>query len=88
MSAGAHRTTLSLTVPDATRLRLDELARRTGRSEAALVSDAVGDYVERELATLDAVGRGLADMDAGRVTPHEQAMARLRAAIAGVASDE
>ena len=32
--------------------------------------------VERELAIIEGIERGLADMKAGRVTPHEEVMAR------------
>lgn len=67
-----------------TKARLEELARHTRRSKSFLAGEAITDYVERELAIVEGIKRGLADMEAGRVTPHEQAMDRIRRTIARV----
>ena len=48
---------------------------------AALAAEAVASYVERESCILDAIARGLADMKAGRLVPHDEAMDELDAAI-------
>lgn len=67
---------------DATAAKLDDLARRTGRSRLVLAEEAVAGYVDREFEIIAGVERGLADMAAGRVTPHDEAMRQIRATIA------
>jgi predicted transcriptional regulator len=42
----------------------------------------VASYVERESHILDGIARGLADMKAARLVPHDEAMDELDAAIA------
>ncbi|MFD1960620.1 hypothetical protein ACFSHP_19405 [Novosphingobium panipatense] len=37
--------------------------------------------MNRELRIIEGIQRGLADMEAGRVTPHKEAMDRIDAAI-------
>jgi predicted transcriptional regulator len=44
--------------------------------------------VDRELVVIDGIKRGLEDMNAGRLIPHEAAMHRLRATVARVAKQE
>jgi predicted transcriptional regulator len=61
--------------------KLSELSARTRQSAAALAAEAVASYVERESHILDAIARGLADMKAGRLVPHDEAMDELDAAI-------
>ncbi len=46
-----------------------------------LAAEAVESYVNRELRIIEGIQRGLADMEAGRVTPHKEAMDRIDAAI-------
>ena len=62
--------------------KLDRLADGTGRSRTYLAAQAVSAYVERELPIVEGIQRGLADVAAGRVTPHEEAMAKVDAMIA------
>jgi predicted transcriptional regulator len=62
--------------------KLSELSARTRQPAAALAAEAVAAYVERESHILDAIARGLADMKAGRLAPHDEAMNQLDAAIA------
>jgi predicted transcriptional regulator len=62
--------------------KLTELSARTHRTAAELAAEAVVSYVEHESRTLDGIARGLADMKAGRIVPHDQAMDELDAAIA------
>ncbi|MGO9171103.1 MAG: CopG family ribbon-helix-helix protein [Rhodomicrobium sp.] len=61
--------------------KLSELSERTRQPAAALAAEAVASYVERESRILDAIARGLADMKAGRLVPHDEAMDELDAAI-------
>lgn len=62
--------------------KLGRIARETGRSRSRLAAQAVTVFVDRELQVVDGVRRGLADMKAGRVVPHEEVMAEGRAIIA------
>jgi predicted transcriptional regulator len=41
-------------------------------------------HVEREAEIIEGIERGLADMKAGRLVPHDEAMARLEATISVV----
>ncbi len=59
--------------------KLGRLAEGTRRSRSDL-AEAVAAYVDRELQIIDGIRRGLADVEAGRVVPHKEAMARLEAA--------
>jgi len=44
-------------------------------------AEAVETYVDRELAIIEGIERGLADVEAGRTVSHEDAMASLRQVI-------
>jgi predicted transcriptional regulator len=61
--------------------KLDQLAGDTRRSRSFLAADAVASYVDRELAIIDGIQRGLADAKAGRVISHDKAMAELDAVV-------
>lgn len=62
--------------------KLTELAQHTRRSKSFLASEAIADYVERELTIVGKIQRGLEDMKAGRVTMHEEVMAEIDEVIA------
>lgn len=66
--------TMTIRLSSATKEKLAELAQHTRRTKSFLASEAIADYVERELAIVAGVQRGLADMEAGRVTPHRDVM--------------
>ena len=70
-------TTLTLRLADETRAGLDALARQTGRSTSLLVGEAITAYVARELTIVQEIERGLADMQAERVVPHDDVMAEI-----------
>lgn len=65
-----------------TKAKLAELSQHTRRTKSFLAGEAITDYVERELAIVAGIHRGLADMEAGRVTPHDEVMAELDEIIA------
>jgi len=44
-------------------------------------------YVDRELAIIEGIERGLADVEAGRTVSHEDAMASLRQVIDAAADN-
>jgi predicted transcriptional regulator len=61
--------------------KLDRIAAETQRSRSFLAGEAVAAYVDRELEIIDGIKHGMADAAAGRVVPHEQAIAEMREVI-------
>lgn len=76
-------TTMTIRVTPDLKEKLGRLANNTHRTRSYLAAEAVESYVNRELRIIEGIQRGLADMEAGSVTPHKQAMDRIDAAIAG-----
>lgn len=74
-------TTLSIRVPVDVSAKLARLAAGTRRSRSYLAAEAVAAYVERELAIIEGVEQGLADVAAERTVPHDVAMAEIDALI-------
>ncbi len=70
-------TTLTVRVSPELKERLGKLAERTRRTKSFLAGEAIAGYVERELEIVAGIERGLADMKAGRVVPHEEVMAEI-----------
>jgi predicted transcriptional regulator len=77
----SDRGTLTLRLSPELKERLGSLAQRTNRTRSFLASEAIADYVDRELRILEGVQRGLDDMRAGRVVSHAEAMQRVRRTI-------
>jgi predicted transcriptional regulator len=77
-----NSTTLTVRISPDVKKRLGRLADRTRRTKSFLAGEAIADFVDRELAIIDGIRRGLEDMQAGRVVSHKQAMRRLRATVA------
>jgi predicted transcriptional regulator len=77
----ATSTTLTVRVSPEVKKRLGRLAGHTKRTSSYLAGEAIADFVDRELAIVEGIKRGIDDMNAGRVTPHKTAMRRLRATI-------
>ena len=75
-------TTMTIRVRPDVKEKLDRIASGTQRSKSFLAGEAVAAYVERELEIIDGIKRGMADVAAGRVVPHEQVMAEARQIIA------
>lgn len=67
----ADSTTLTLRLPAETKNQLAKLAGYTRRTQSFLGAEAITDYVARELAVVEAITRGRADVRVGRVTPHD-----------------
>ena len=74
-------TTMTIRVRPDVKEKLDRIASDTQRSKSFLAGEAVAAYVERELEIIDGIKRGMADAAAGRVVPHDEAMAEIYAAI-------
>lgn len=77
----AGSTTLTVRLSAEVKQRLGRLAGHTKRTKSYLAGEAITDFVERELAIVEGIKRGLDDMRAGRVTPHGEAMRKLRAGV-------
>ncbi|WP_119391549.1 CopG family ribbon-helix-helix protein [Taklimakanibacter lacteus] len=67
-------TTMTIRVSPEVKRKLDRLASNTRRSKSYLAAEAVSAYVDRELEIIEGIKRGLADVEAGRVVPHDEAM--------------
>jgi predicted transcriptional regulator len=78
-------TTLTVRISPEVKRRLGRLADRTRRTKSFLAGEAITDFVDRELAIIGGIRRGIDDMQADRVVPHKQAMRRLRATVARAA---
>ena len=74
-------TTISIRISSDLKDKLDRLAKGTQRSNSFLAARAIETYVDRELEIVEGILRGIEDVKAGRVVPHEQVMAELYAMI-------
>lgn len=74
-------TTLTVRLTPELKARLAQLAERTRRTKSFLAEEAIAGYVERELQIVAGIERGLEDMKAGRVVPHDDVMADMNATI-------
>ena len=80
--------TLTIRLPAATKKQLSKLAARTNRTKSWLAGEAISAYVARETEIVSRIERGLAEMKQGKVVPHADAMARLRASVATVKKNQ
>lgn len=74
-------TTMTIRLDPQLKAKLGRLADGTRRSRSFLAAEAVQAYVDRELAIIDGIERGIADVEAGRTVSHADAMASMRQAI-------
>lgn len=74
-------TTMTVRLAGRTKERLAELAGHTRRTRSFLAAEAIEAYVERELALIEAIGRGQADVRDGRIMPHEDVRREAEAII-------
>ena len=77
-------TTLTIRLDPQLKAKLGRLAYGTRRSRSFLAAEAVETYVDRELAIIEGIERGLADVEAGRTVSHDDAMASVRRKIDAV----
>lgn len=66
--------TMTVRVDTETRDQLETLAVFTKRTKTYLASEAVSNYVAREMAIMTAIEAGITDREANRVVPHDEAM--------------
>jgi len=74
-------TTMTIRLSNELKERLGRLALSTRRSKSFLAAEAVSAYVDRELEIIEGIQRGLADVRAGHVVSHADAMAEIDAVI-------
>lgn len=77
----ASSTTMTIRVCPEVKEKLARIAAATRRSKSFLAGEAVAAYVDRELEIIEGIKRGQADAAAGRVVPHDEAMAEIYALI-------
>ena len=77
----AATTTITVRIPEATKAKLEKIAEASERSLSYLAADAIEAYVKIELPIIESILRGLEDIEAGRVVPHEQVVAETKAII-------
>ena len=74
-------TTMTIRLDPQLKEKLGRLAEGTRRSRSFLAAEAVETYVDRELAIIEGIQRGVADVAAGRTVSHEEAMAAVQRVI-------
>jgi len=74
-------TTMTIRVSPEVKAKLGRIAADTQRSKSFLAGEAVAAYVDRQLNIIEGIKTGLADMEAGRLVAHDEAMAEIYAAI-------
>lgn len=74
---------LNTRIDETTAQRLDLLAQATGRTKARLFHDAITAYIDSELAFIQAVEHGRADIREGRYTEWENFEKELDAILDG-----
>ncbi|CAH1662994.1 Ribbon-helix-helix protein, CopG family [Hyphomicrobiales bacterium] len=74
--------TMTIRVSAETKRKLERIAAGTRRSKSFLASEAISAYVDRELQIIEGIKRGLADVEAGRVVPHDEVIADARRIVA------
>lgn len=77
----ATSTTMTIRVRPDVKEKLNRIAAQTQRSKSFLAGEAVAAYVDRELEIIEGIRRGFYDMEAGRLVPHDEAMAEIYAVI-------
>lgn len=77
----SESTTMTIRVSPELKAQLGQLATATQRSKSFLAAEAVSAYVKRETEIIKGIERGMADIEAGRVIPHDEAMTELYAVI-------
>jgi predicted transcriptional regulator len=80
---------MTIRVSPDVKAKLDRIAAGARRSRSFLAGEAVAAYVDRELAiVVEGVKGGLADMEAGRLIPHDEAMAEIHDAVDAASARE
>lgn len=75
-------TTLTIRISEETKAKLDHLARLTRRSKSFLVARLLDDQIDREIEICEGILDSIADIEAGRMVPHEEVVANMKRLIA------
>ena len=75
----------SINLDEATRERLDRVARAYDRKRSWIITRAVQEYLDREEAFVRAVEAGIEAADRGELIPHEEVMAEMDTLIEDLA---
>lgn len=81
-------TTFSVRLPEEVHTLLGSLSKSTNRSKNFLAREAITRFVQSEAEIVEGIKRGMADIEAGRVVPHDVVMRQLRATIDRVAGEK
>ncbi|KAB2912718.1 MAG: CopG family transcriptional regulator [Hyphomicrobiaceae bacterium] len=81
-------TTLSVRLSSRTKNKLGRLARATKRTKSFLAGEAIEAFVARELEIIEDIKKGLADVKAGRVIPHDEVVRRTRETISRILQEK
>lgn len=82
----ADTTTITVRIPVEAKEKLDRLAEVTRRSRSYLAAEALEIYARHELDIVEGIVRGIEDVEAGRVVPHDEAMVALRKRVGKAAA--
>jgi len=74
-------TTLTVRLSNDVKEQLGRLAEGTKRTKSFLAGEAIEAYVRQQLEILEGIERGMEDIKAGRLVPHDEAMRRIRSTI-------
>jgi predicted transcriptional regulator len=85
---GMADTTFSVRLPEEVHTLLGSLSKSTNRSKNFLAREAITRFVQSEADIVEGIKRGMADIEAGRVVPHDVVMRQLRATIDRVAGEK
>lgn len=77
----ARASTITIPLSSEVERGLERLAESTHSTKSDVAGAAIAAFVERELAAIEGIERGLADMRAGRFVAHGEAMRELYAVI-------
>ena len=77
----AETTTITITVPVELKAKLDRLAELMERDQSEILAAALDTYADYELPIVEGILRGMEDVKAGRVVPHDQVMDELDAIV-------
>lgn len=69
------RDQVSFRLPPGTKQRIELLAKSTKRSKTFLLEDAITRYLDMNEWQLKSIAKGLEDIEAGRVTSHDDMIA-------------
>ena len=71
-------TTLTVRLSNDVKDQLGRLAEGTRRTKSFLAAEAIEAYVREQLEIVEGIQRGLDDVRAGRLVPHDQAMQQIQ----------